>query len=501
MEIAFDNKHIGIYREISHQIKRVQETAESVVPDTNDDIGKIASVQTSMLLKSKDVTSRCVLITGELTAALIYITESEKSVSSVRLSKPFTLEYDLPDADADALAHVNLIIQNSESRVINPRKVSVTFELFGELSLYRQETAAAETTLPESAPEGLHVQCEETELVTACAVMEKTFAVNEQFPFPPGKPKPAQLVAQSVDFALSDTQLIGTKAIIKGCVNITLCYLSSEVNYPVRAEFSTPFSQIIDTAEENTCHCSALVQLTSAYCSIADTINGDKALDAELHAVLQLVCHRRECVKYISDAYSNLMPSSYTAQTRQLAAVSAITAARLTADERVTVVEDCEDVLSVFTSLSQVSVLPDKLSAVVTLDIIYRTTGGTLSAVRRLVGVENAPGVSQARLMSARLADVYLRPDGASIDAHISVELNYQTAAVTELTSVERVTLDDQSPYDISAFPALTLVRVEGESLWQLAKTYHSSVERIKQLNPPDSDDAPARLMLIPKAL
>lgn len=500
MEIAFENRHIGIYREISHQIKRVQETVESVVPDTNDDIGKIASVRTVVLLKSKDVTARGVIITGELTAALIYITENEKNVSCVRLTKSFSLEYDLPDADADALAHVKLLIQNSESRVINPRKVSVTFELSGELSLYRQETAAAETTLPELSPEGLHAKSESAELVVAGAVMEKTFVVNEQLPFPPGKPRPAQLVSQSVDFALSETQIIGTKAVVKGVATLSVCYLSDEVNYPVRTEFSTPFSQIIDTGEEETEYCGVILELTGCYCAIADSISGDKVLDAELHAVLQLVCYRRQTVNYISDVYSNLMPCIHSSRTRQLCELSSVTTARLTADERVSVLEDCADVLSVFASLSQVSALPDKLAAAVTLDIIYRTLDGELASVHRLIGVETTPGEVQARVTTARLADVYLRPDGASIDAHICVELSYQTASIAELKSVESVTLDETAPYDTSSFAALTLVRAEGESVWELAKTYHSTVERIKELNPPEAEgDNP--LVLIPKAL
>ena len=432
MEIGFENRVVSTYREISRQTKRIQETAESVVPDTNDDIGKIASVQTAVLMKSKDVTSRGVLVTGELTAALIYITESEKSVSYVRLSKSFTLEYDIGEADADALAQVALTIQNSEARVLNPRKVSVTFELVGEMSCYRQENIVVDTRLPESAPEGLHARFESTELTAPNAVMEKTFAINEQFTFPGGKPKPSQLVTQCVSFAMGETQLIGTKVIVKGTVNITLCYLSNEVNYPVRAEFSTPFSQIIDTGEEQMEHCSAVIELTSCYCDIIDTINGEKALDAEIHAVLQLVCHSRQSVSYISDVYSNLMPAEFTAQTRQLGTSSAMQQVKLAADERVNV--------------------------------------------------------------------VYLRPDGPNIDAHICVEVSYQLSSTVEISRVEAVTLDDENPFDLSALPAVTLVRVESETLWELAKRYHSSEECIKASNPPE-DAENGRLMLIPKTV
>lgn len=500
MEISFENKIVSCYREIAHQTKRVQETAESVVPDTNDDICRIASVQTAVMLKSKDVTLRGVVVTGELSAALIYITESEKAVSYVRLVKPFTLEYDIGEIDADAQAQVNLIIQNSEARILNPRKVSVTFDLMGELSCYRQEEITVETRLPADAPEGLHARFERASLVSANSVFEKTFAVNEQFIFPGGKPCPAQLVSQAVDFAPGDAQLIGTKMIVKGTMNVAVSYLSNEVNYPVRTEFSTPFSQIIDIGEEHMDHTGVVIQLTSAYCALADTINGEKALDAEIHAVLQAVCHCQQEINYISDVYSNLMPVEFSVQTRQLSTLSAVQLAKLTSDERISVVEDCADVLSVFSSVSQVVIMPDKMSAAVTLDIVYRTAGGTLSAVRRLISMESPSGCTQTRLVTPRLADVYLRPDGAYIDAHISVEISYQTASSVEVSRVEAVSLDADNPYELAAFPAVTLVHMEDETLWELAKTYHSSPERIKAMNDLDSDQRPA-LILIPKSV
>ena len=62
MEISFENKIINAYREISRQTKRMQVRAESVVPDTDEDIGRIASVHTMVLLKSKDLTARRMLI-------------------------------------------------------------------------------------------------------------------------------------------------------------------------------------------------------------------------------------------------------------------------------------------------------------------------------------------------------------------------------------------------------------------------------------------------------
>ena len=158
MEICFENKKVSAFCEVYHQTKRVQESVESVVPDTNDDIGRIVSVQTEVLLKSKDVTSRGVSVSGEAAAVLLYITEGEDGVSFVRVSRAFNIDYEMTDADADIVSQVSLSIVNSEARILNPRKVSVVFEISGELSCYREESVCIENSLPENESIALHTK-------------------------------------------------------------------------------------------------------------------------------------------------------------------------------------------------------------------------------------------------------------------------------------------------------------------------------------------------------
>lgn len=500
MEISFENKTVNIYREIYHQTKRIQESAESVVPDTDDDIGRVASVQTNLMLKSKDVTARGVIISGEATAALLYITEDQQKVSFVRLAKSFTLEYEVADIDPDTVAQVKLSIVNCETRVLNPRKVSVTFELAGELSCYKLESLTIDSRLPAEGSQGLHARYESTELMLANATCEKTFGINEQFSFPSGKPSPSRLVSQQIDFAVSDSQLIGSKVIIKGNVNISVCYLSEEVNYPVRAEFTTPFSQIIDIGEESMDHCSMNIELTSAYFDIINTISSEKALDVELHAVIQLVSRSRKSISYVADIYSNKMPVDCAVQSRQFSMVSSIQKLKITSDERLCVAEDCADVLSAFLTIAEISLEQGKIKASVGVDVVYRDSNGLLSSVHRAVSMEGDGGGQNLRLCSARLSDVYLRPDGQFIDGHISAEIGCLVCTSIEVRKVGAVSLDEEAAYDLSAYPTVTLVRVERESLWELAKTYHSSVEQIRAMNELE-EDLSGRLLLIPKAL
>lgn len=498
MEIVFENKSVNAYRELTRQVKRVQESAEAVVPDTYDDIGRIASVQSSVLLKSKDLTPGGVTVTGEASAVLLYITESEDSVAFVRLSKSFEMEYEIAGLDDSAAAHISLAVTNTEARVLNPRKVSVTMELTGELSCYMPAAVEVETLLPENSGRGLHVKMDTAEAVLVNAVCEKTFAFNEQYSFPAGKPAPERLVSQSVDIRVADTQNIGGKVILKGSVNVAVCYLSQDANYPLQAQFSSPFSQIIETGQEDMDSCSVLIELSSTYYDLIDTINGEKAMDTELHAVIQVVSRKRQSMSYVADAYSSLMPARCSTKSAQINTASEAQRSRLSADERVNIADDCEDVLCVFTSLQQVTAAQGRLSAAAALDVVYRTAGGQLASAKRLVNMEGDCAQTPARIIDSRISDIYLRPDGSAIDCRITAECLCQSSTAAELIQVDAVELIQEAAYDSAGFPAVTLVRVADESLWELAKKYRSSVESIEAVNDM-SGGVRDRLLLVPR--
>ena len=499
MDIHFDNKKVGIYRNFVRQSRQTQEIAESVVPDVNEDIGKIAAVKSSVLLKSKDVTARGVIVSGEAQASLIYITETQDKVSYVKISKGFTIEYELPEITAETVAQVNLSILSTEARVVNPRKVSVCFDICGELCCYIPDELCVESGFSMEAHPGLHAKYETKQLNVVSAVCEKTFSLSDQFVFPNGKPKPAKLISGSIDFVINDTQSVGTKLIVKGNADIGIIYLSDEVNYPVKTEFSTSFSQIIDIAEENVDSCVVCSALTACYFDIGDSIGGDKLLDVELHAVLQLVCHHKRELAYVSDVYSNLVNTDCVRENSSIEVVKEIRKTRLSADERLNIMDDCTDILSLFVSLNRIIQEPNKLKASVNVDVVYRTESAQLSSARRSMEMETDWN-EEYQITSSIVNDVYFRPDGQYLDGHLSMDISYIVRGSEEIEKIVSVELKEDEPIASENSPSVSLVRCGGESLWELAKTYRSSEERIKAFNEIEGDIS-GRMLLIPKCI
>ena len=498
MEINFDSQEIMVYREVSHQLRRIQESAECVVPDTDADIEKIVSVQSTAILKSKDLTSRGLLISGELSASVIYIGDGDAGISNVRLRKPFTMEFEAEGLESETMAQIALRIQGTDVRMVNPRKVSVMFETEGELSCYGTEKLCVDAALPENTP-GLYAKTETRDIALLNAVCEKSIALNEQFPLQTEGNGTQRLMTENAAIQISDSQLLGSKMIIKGDVEISACTLREEGDVPTFYTFSAPFSQIIDVGVENV-QCSRVrPEITGSYFDLIDTINGGKALDVELHAVLQLVCCESREIRCITDAYSNLMPAELISVRQETSLDPAVRMIRMSTREQIALTEPCRELIHVFSTLTRVGAEDGRLSAALVLDFLYRSEENRLSVCRRTLSLSEDTEEKQMQIVHAGEPELDVRLNGDSVDCTVNITFECTDRQLESFTAVQGILLDEEKAYSQASLPTLTLIRREGESLWGLAKKYHSSVEKIRELNE-DAENS-TRMLLIPKCV
>ena len=498
MEINFENKMLDSYRELSCQQKKIQESCEAVVPDTKDDIGKIVSVQTDVFLKSKDVLSRGVKISGEACAALIYISENEENIDCVKLKKYFEMEFETEEAEAEALTHVKLCITNAEARAVNPRKLSLSFEITGMLQCYKSYSIIKESELPAFDEKLLHGKNENCELLLPSYIGEKMFTVNEQFIFPKTEKEPEELLYQKVNFDIKDAEALGSKIILKGKMNISCCYLSEGTAYPLSCDFSRDFSQIIDSGETALDDFKACVQLSAGYYELINTINGQKALDAEVHGVIQLVSREKQKISYISDAYSNFCPTECKLKELKLLEKKKAEKINLQKEEKLPVSEDCEDILWLGEELLEKSLNKGIFSGILNIDILYKTLSGSLGSVRRIINIEQELSEEGLTLLEAEILSLKLKKEGNEYICCYELEISGEYSSVKDLSIAEQLELREEMPYDSAKLPAVYMVQQDKDSLWDIAKRCHSSLESIEFMNP-EREKTPENLLLVPK--
>ena len=138
-----------------------------------------------------------------------------------------------------------------------------------------------------------------------------------------------------------------------------------------------------------------------------------------------------------------------------------------------------------------------ELNAQVNLDFVYKTEDGKPNAARRLISVQRTDLSPEIRLLDARILHVEASQEKGNVRCFFSIEIVFQTELEEEVSLLDAVTLADEAE-TYQDLPSVNLVRVGNENLWDLAKTYHSSIEGIKRLNPIEGALS-GRVLLIPR--
>jgi hypothetical protein len=236
---------------------------------------------------------------------------------------------------------------------------------------------------------------------------------------------------------------------------------------------------------------SLSLQPCSVRLELSEAIAGERALDAEIRVVAQLCIRTRQTVQAVTDAYSSQMPCLCRREELCLTGARERQKARLRAEEPLEMPEDCGDLLAVLPEPGALA--EDGGSLPLSLTLLYRDREGVPAAARRsliLRGEALPAGPESAELTELTLE---LRPRGEGTGVLAEAELVRETRLEESLSCVTALELREDERLDPSLVPALTLLRPSGESLWELAERFHSSVELIRALNAPD-----ARLLLIP---
>ena len=492
MELQFHQETKEIWKECLNREDSFPVALEGVVPDINEDVSRVASVQSTVLLKSRELEGQILRVGGEVEAVVLYITENADRISSVRLTRDFTREIELPEDSVADESQALLRIIRTETRILNPRKLAVSVEVGCNYSVFRRGEMVVSLLPTEEDSANIYGRMESADAQVVTAVTEKSFAVTESFVFPQGKAEPVQILSSQLRFHLGEHSRIGSRLIIKGTLELQLCYAAEGVCYPLQQSFTTTLSQILDPGVNDAVCCTVTCQPTALYLELSDSIGGDKTLSCEVHALLQAVCRSEIPLQCYSDAYSVSMPAecSYRMLPRETA--GEMQRSILKTSELFSVSEDCADVLAAFTR----PVYGDK-GVTAEIDVIYRSKNGDLAAVRRQLPIQGDANLPRGRILSVQLIKDDLLPEGEGIQANLEAELVWQPCESGELRALHSVVLDEEHPYDLSALPAVTLVHPAGDTLWELARSYHSSVEAIEKMNKDRVDEG--KMLLIPR--
>ena len=436
-----------------------------------------------------------VLYCGTETPAVQAVTQQLTYQGSMELPAEFHAPMQLRMSAETAYLNCRAV---SQRRIDLRGAVRVTAQPFGE-----QQTAVL------SGARGMHVQTK-TEPVTYVSQILRTgkqFVLSEDIRIPETQPAVLSVLRTQTALSVHETRIVAGKLVIKGEAAVTLLYAAETGIETVSAVFG--FSQIAEQ-DGMTDDMPAAVQaeLSSQLLTPESEQDGDIRL---LHCDLQIMLHceavRTASAELLTDLYSTVSP--IRVQRAQVPLLSAPQPISTHFRQKITVSEPDAVLTKVYAAWAepeQLASAPDASGSGTILNGVLHCCVLAADAEEHPMMLEKResfawalPEIPPAQFLPAVTVEscAYTLTGSDSAVLQPELHLNGQILRQQNLMLMTDAQAEPETSYPAADPYALRLYFAQpAETLWEIAKRYHTSVEAIREEN-----DVPAEQLTAPQML
>lgn len=478
------------------------------LPDYYPNIFKLLKTTVTPVIQSQKIAGTKLTIDGMACIRVLYLAETTNRICCVEQKSPFSKVVDLPAQCQSPLFQVIPRCYFANGRAVNQRRLDIRGGISFKLRVWDQREEAVV-----SGGSGMGLQCHCRE-ITACAARKtacKPFVVTEDLELGAAKPAFGSVLVLQGAAVPTETKRIANKAICKGDVSLHLLYQpEDEAAPPEVMEFSIPVSQIVDLPglEENDL-CDVRFEVTGVSVEPRPDDSGqNRILSCECTLNLFCTAERNQDYRLADDAFSTLYESSLVSRTataeRVLQAADLTLTAKTAADTGGSAVSVVYDAASVFGDAAVKQENGD-LFVCGNLEVSALCGGGDgiPFLVEKIVPVE-------LKVQSGLDGEIGFLPWVSVLSTGFSILSETQLELRTELRIsgmihgrstlpiLTDVAVQEDAPRVRDALCALRICYAEaGDRVWDIAKTYSTSMDAVMKENGLEDEVLPAHTMLL----
>lgn len=508
MELDLQRTCLDVYETGEEWAVTQDETAETIVPDYCPDIARIIKSEGKVYIHSRNIRDGKTEISGTVRVTVLYTPEGENGIRVLDFSMPFAVENDQRVSEGDCLI-AETTLELVETRMLNPRKVFTHCKLLTQLAAYQKKTLCFCTDVEVDKKLQIEKRQEQQRAVFLTHIAEKDFTFSETMKLSPGREGAVEILSKQVRSSVSDTKIVGNKLIFKGLFGISCLYRpASGVSGSITGEL--PYSQIMDVeGASETAKASMLLQLTGMDIRLDSSDAEGRLFEITLylHAIARLYEERE--MTLLSDLYSTAYETRYDAAPLRLHGFFETLGRRQMVREVLETGAEVQTILSVEVVCEPVSIGREHGNAVLRtgamVRVLYLDEGNVPLLAERCLDVScqlELPEDCQLNARAVCLEEVQGSIGERGIEVRFPVDFAVEAVDQVKQICIASAELEPSAVKDFTDAPSLVL-RCLGkqESVWDLAKKYHTTISTILAANQleQETDILRDRLLLIPR--
>ena len=461
------------------------------LPDYCPDIEKILKCTLIPKIQSKTLSGGQLQVDGSCVVNVLYVESEHKTIRCCEHSVAFSQSFTVREAGEGDIVLTKTKPEYINCRALSPRRLV----MHGAFSLYAKVITAQTTDLYTPEGDDLEVLWKNVALCDLKGSCQERFTVSEEISVA-DKPAIESVLCSKVSASVNETKAAGGKLLVNGELNICLFYLSNiETGETAKLDYLLPFTQMIDCEgvdehTENIVGCEVM----SYDVRLKNDILSDKpaiAFDAMLCVSAQGYSAVEERVA--ADVFSTACAAS--PQFAELRFIGCVREVNESFMEKLTAKIDSGSisrVLDIYADNISLEVSPSEngLTAKGKAHLCILAEGGDGYPIfaERVLDYErqlsSAAGCDRLLFESVLAPSVsYRLSDDNSIDIRCELKIGGGALDSRRMQAVTGAELMEDCPVARDNCALTLYFASAGESLWDVAKSHHTGLERLKAEN------------------
>lgn len=499
-------KEIILDKSIGKETTQILLEDDIIVPDTKPDMSLMLQADANIIIEKTETSVDRINLVGKLNIQILYLARgSDRPVNSISITQPVDDFINMEGITKDTWVNIKADILNIEYNMINDRKINyravVDLSITGSVKDYCQAVVDIEG-LSKTQQQRLTLN-----LSKNVSSKNDRFTIKEEISVPAGKPSIVELLGTSLEIRNQDVRIGEGRVQITGDLNVTTLYKGDDDQLLDFMEHDVPFTGTVDVDQAtDDMFADANVNILDKYLQVLQNDDGeDRIIEIEITIGVAVRINTKEELEVLEDAYSTTSHLKIEPTTIKYPRFVARNRNQSNIKDIVALPSECPDILQVFrvkgkAHLDDLKIIQDKVVAegAIETDILYIAKNDEIPLFsyktdlpyRQIIETLGAsPGMDVTMDVNVDGVHFNMLSDN-EIELRVTATFGAFVSETMEINLIKDIEFLDLDKAFMDNMASITVYIVQkGDTLWKIAKRYHTSVEEIVELNHLENPD------------
>lgn len=507
MSIDANKTNIIIETMGNERTTQIMAEGDAIVPDIKPDINKILNVSCRVNKTDEKISDNRVFFSGEALCSILYMGKTDDiNIYSMTATIPFDDVIPLPESDKNFTTKLKFNVESINNKVVNDRKINIRCGI----------TVKAETVFTENMDIVKSIDNQDTVMVkekilNICQSIDRKndlININEVLSLPSGKPNIDTIIESNCYIGDREIRAFDGKVNIKGTAYITVIYKSESDDLILEtAFFELPFNFMEDLRG---CSEDMYVDLDMDISQInckpeIDEDGEERNINVDMSLDLSVCVYENNIIEVADDIYSlkeNIEPLKVSIEYPCF-----IMKNSTKASFKDTVVADSKypDMLRVQNVYSKMDItdkkhLPNEnkitLEGVISGSILYTAQSDSEPVCVIPYNIPFSQDIEIKPSNENMFFNINGYIDDVSFDMMSERETELKVTCIFDVTAFEKLKTDvitdvsvNENVKENDTAGIIIYIVQKGDTLWDIAKRYHTTIDDIATLNDIENPD------------